>query len=568
MNISDYIIDFFIQKGIKDFFGYQGTMVVFLVDAIYRNPLAHNHSCYNEQGAAFAACGYAQSTGNCSIAYATSGPGAINLLNGVADAWADSLPVIFLTGQINLSENLNIQGIRQQGFQEIDVVSMAKPITKYSTQIISRDEIRYELEKSWHIANEGRKGPVLLDIPMDIQRSIIDDWTMLKSFSAPIVLDKQSIEYSELYNYLEKSMRPLLLVGNGVNRSCYNKLRCFIETNQIPVITTLLAKEFMPSNHNLNFGIVGGAYGHRSANMMVYKCDLLIILGASMCTRQTGTRRQDFAPNALILRYDIDSQQLKIHLNAKEKNHVVDVNKLIDGLVKYKVTNDTIEWLNFGTKIKHEYQTFDDMCSERTPNNIIKSISEKLPDDISVVSDVGQHMMWVGQSFSLKPNQRVLFSGGLGAMGYSIPAAIGAYYATKKPVVAICGDGSFQMNIQKLQWIVREELPILIIVLNNRCLGMIRCNQHDFIDKRYEGSCEGYNYSPCNIIEIAKAYGIKTYSNKIDSVHSLLSTLKPVLIEVELNRDTVAAPKTYFGEPMWNQQPYIDKSLYDEITAF
>lgn len=568
MNVSDYIVQFFVDKEIYDFFGYQGTMIVFFVDAIHRNTAAHNHSCYNEQGAAFAACGYAQAAGKCAVAYATSGPGAINLLNGVADAWADSLPVIFITGQINTYEYLNIQGLRQQGFQEIDIVSMSKPITKYCTQITDKDAIKYELEKAWYIANSGRKGPVLLDIPMNIQREAIKDCKSLKSFVPPMGLEEQSIDCSELYKYLGKSMRPLVLVGNGVDKNSYDGLRRFVEINQIPVITTLLAKDFMHSSHHLNYGIVGGAYGHRSANMMVYKCDLLIILGASMCTRQTGTRRQVFAPNAIILRYDIDGQQLKIQLKADEKNYVVDVNKLIGGLLKSKVTNNISEWLNFGIIIKQKYQSFDNLCPERMPNNIVEKISEKLPDDISVISDVGQHMMWIGQSFNLKPNQRLLFSGGLGAMGYSIPAAIGAYYATKKPTVAICGDGSYQMNIQELQWIVREHLPVLIIVLNNRCLGMIRCNQADFIDKRYEGSCEGYNYSPCNITETAQAYGLRILANNIDGIYNFFSTLDPVLIEIKLGRDTVAAPKTYFGEPMWNQQPYIDKSFYDEIIKF
>ena len=240
---------------------------------------------------------------------------------------------------------------------------------------------------------------------------------------------------------------------------------------------------------------------------------------------------------------------------------MADVNDLIDYLGRSRITSDITQWVEYGQKIRQEYKVFDDSCEERIPNNHIQTISRILPDDISVVSDVGQHMMWIGQSFNLKSKQRLLFSGGLGSMGYSIPAAIGAYYATRRPAVAICGDGSFQMNIQELQWIVREQLPIAIIVLNNHCLGMIRCNQSDFIDGRYEGSCEGYNYSPCNIVGIAKAYGIESYAtNEENQLQDLLSDVtKPILIELPLNRDTVAAPKTYFGEPMWNQQPYFKK---------
>ncbi len=557
MNVSDYIVHFFVDKGICDFFGYQGTMIVFLVDAIHRNNAAYNHSCYNEQGAAFAACGYAQATGKTSVAYATSGPGAINLLNGVADAWADSLPVIFITGQINTYEYLNIPGIRQQGFQEIDIVSMSKPITKYCVQIDKAENIKFELEKAWSIANEGRKGPVLLDIPMDIQRANIENIDCLHSYNDSRTVEKQ-INYTELYQHISRAQRPLFLIGNGVSISSYNILRKFIEINQIPFVTTLLCKGFLPYSHPLNFGIIGGAYGHRSANRLIHECDLLVILGVSMCTRQTGTRRKEFAPNAHIIRYDIDSQQLKIHLKDGEEKCLEDVNKLIKGLDIYRKTNDINEWGTFAQHVKKEYQIFDDSCIERIPNHIIQSLSLRLPDEISVVSDVGQHMMWIGQSFTLKSKQNILFSGGLGAMGYSIPAAIGAYYATKKPSIAICGDGSFQMNIQELQWIVREKLPILIIVLNNRCLGMIRCNQADFIEHRYEGSCEGYNYSPCNNVEIAKAYGLTAIScNVIDDIPNDYYKLNnPSLIEINMERDSVVAPKTYFGEPMWNQRPY------------
>ena len=287
MNVSDNIVEFFLNKGIEDFFGYQGTMIVFLVDAIHRNPRAHNHSCYNEQGAAFAACGYAQATGHCSMAYATSGPGAINLLNGVADAWSDSKPVIFITGQINTHEYLNIKGIRQQGFQEIDVVSMAKPITKYCTQITKAEDVRYEFEKAWYIANEGRRGPVLLDLPMDVQRVVIDDWNSLRSYTPEAQEEIASVDIEWLHSEIKNSKKPLLMVGNGVDNSRYAQLRKFVEVNDLPVVTTLLAKKFLPADHPLNFGVVGGAYGHRSANMLVYKTDLLVVLGASMCTRQT-----------------------------------------------------------------------------------------------------------------------------------------------------------------------------------------------------------------------------------------------------------------------------------------
>lgn len=567
MNVSDYIIDFFIQKGIKDFFGYQGTMIAYFVDAIHRNPEANNHSCYNEQGASFAACGYAQVSKTCGVAYSTSGPGAVNLLSGIANAYFDSEPTIFITGQLNTYEYTGIPEMRQQGFQEINIVEMAKPITKYAVQVKSAERIRYELEKAWYLANEGRKGSVLIDLPMNIQRTEINP-EKLESFT-PITKRYPEINYDKIYKALSKSKRPIMMIGNGVDFNVYPKLKEFIKINSIPVITSLLARDFMIESE-LQFGNIGNSYGNRTALMATFKADLLISIGASLGKKQTGVKLKDFAPNASLIRIDIDETQLKNKIKETEFQILADSKIFIEGLTIKRYTPNIETWITFLKQTQQYYSNFDKNIPQLYPNHYIELLSFNLPDNYNVVSDVGQHMMWVAQSFCLKEHQQLLFSGGHGAMGYALPAAIGAYYANKKPSIAICGDGAFQMNIQELQWIVREHLPIKIVIMNNHCLGMIRSVQEDYIDSRYEGVTEDSNYSSCEFAKIANAYGIKGIKiNSIDELKAIsLINSEPMLIEINMDNKTLALPKTFFGDPIYKQRPYIPEADLKNMMDF
>lgn len=567
MTVSDYIIDFFVRKGIKDFFGYQGTMIAYFVDAIHRNPNANNHSCYNEQGASFAACGYAQAGKKCGVAYSTSGPGAVNLLSGVANAYFDSEPTIFITGQLNTYEYTGIPEMRQQGFQEINIVEMAKPITKYAVQITDAKDTRYELEKAWYLANNGRKGSVLIDLPMNIQRTEFNADEQQKF--TPSINETQKIEYQQIYDALSKSKRPVIIVGNGVCDRYQSKLKAFIKINNIPTITTLLASSFL-SEDELHLGNMGSSYGNRTALMAVHKADLLISIGASLGKKQTGVKLENFAPNAQLIRIDIDETQLKAKIKKGELQIKADTSNFIEGLTINKYTQDIEEWVDFIHSVKAYYTNFDKNLPELYPNHYIESISDLLPDGYNVVSDVGQHMMWVAQSFHLKKDQLMLFSGGHGAMGYALPAAIGAYYANRKPSIAISGDGAFQMNIQELQWVVREKLPIKIVVMNNHCLGMIRSVQEDYIDSRYEGVSEESNFSPCRFKEIAQAYGIEskriTFIDELDNI--TFDSQSAFLLEIDMDNKTLALPKTFFGDPVYRQRPYIPDADLQKMLDF
>ena len=569
MTVSDYIVEFFCKKGINHFFGYQGTMIAYFVDAIHRNPNAFNHSCYNEQGASFAACGYAQASGKCGVAYSTSGPGAVNLLSGVANAFFDSEPVIFITGQLNTYEYTRVEGMRQQGFQEINIVEMAKPITKYAVQLDDASRVRYELEKAWCIANEGRKGSVLLDIPMNIQRTVIDLDSLI-GYTEPQLKEEEKVDYNLIYDSLHTASRPLVLVGIGVDINSYSRLQEFIAINKLPVVTSLLARDFM-AGEDLCYGFIGGSYGSRTANLLtVAKADLLLAIGISLGKRQTGVKVNDFAQKAKLIRIDIDPYQLQNKIKEDEVQFKIDAKVFIDGLQLKKYTKDTSRWIGFANCARQALDGFDKNLPERIPNLYVEYLSRKMDRNYNVISDVGQHMMWMAQSFNLKSGQKLLFSGGHGAMGYALPAAIGAYYGNGNPCLCVSGDGSFQMNIQELQWIVRENIPIKIVVMNNKCLGMIRLVQEDYIESRYEGVSEGNNYAACDFVKVAQAYGIP--SQRVADLEAMNNIsfvdTRAELVEVILNNDTVAVPKTYFGEPIYNQMPYIPKNIMDDLLSF
>lgn len=579
MKLTDFIVSFLEKKGIHDFFGYQGTMIAHFVDSVEKNPNTQNHSCYNEQGASFAACGYAQAKDDCACAYATSGPGAVNLLSGVADAYFDSLPVIFLTGQLNTYEYSGIDGLRQQGFQEIDIVSMAKPITKYCVQIRKAEDIVVELNKAYHIATTGRKGPVLIDLPMDMQRGEVENPVFDMSFEDEKydggLADKAA---STIEEALRTAKRPVIMMGHGVDsKESKNTLLNFAEKFQIPVITSVLAKSAVPEDHPLNFGCIGGAYGHRYANMIAnIKSDLLLCFGISLCTRQIGVKVHEFAKNARIIRIDIDKYNLQrdIHEGSiNEDKFCVTTESVINRLKKmaFVVDEERNDWVFVCNEIKGNLQAVDAETPERYPNKMVETLSGCLEDTSAIAIDVGQHMVWSYQSFKNHKGQNLLFSGGHGAMGYALPAAIGAHYATGKPVACICGDGAFQMNIQELQWVKRENIPIKMIVMNNGALGMIRHLQRDYFDCLFAGTSEGCGFSSCDFRKVAQGYGIEAERVWCDEVPEkapeFLLGQGPRLLEITMEHGTFAYPKTCLGEPIHNQQPYAPRDVYEKLLS-
>ena len=590
MKASDYIVEFLRLMGVPEFFGYQGTMIAHLVDSIERNPGVRNHSSYHEQGAAFAACGYAQASGNTAACYATSGPGAINLLSGVANAYYDSLPVVFLTGQLNTYEYSGIEGLRQQGFQETNTVAMAQSVTKYVKQIWDPEEIPQALSEAWEAANEGRKGPVLLDLPMDVQRrevsvtpaEWIEKWEKEKVKEEKPKAGQAQDAVAEIVSALSEAKRPVFLLGGGVSRGAGEALISLAREKSIPVVSSVLARDRLSLSDGLYFGCLGGAYGHRYANMIVSaKADLLISFGMSLCTRETGTKVSAFATGAKIVRVDIDPYALQRRLHPeeeREKGFVADAAGVISLLGQKKENLPSFaEWLGVCQEIKKELTKVDDSTPERAPNRLVTALGGPLSDASCLAVDIGQHMVWTYQSFPNPDRMRMLFSGGHGAMGYGLPAAIGAYFATGKPVACICGDGGFQMNIQELQWVVRENIPVRMVVMNNHALGMIRHLQRDYFDCLFAGTSEEGGFSTPDFEAVAKAYGLPAMTLPLEyferegalpeQITEFLTSSGPLLLQVQLPAGTFAYPKTCLGEGIHNQQPYAPKEVFERLMS-
>ena len=571
MKVSDYIVQTLKQHQIIHYFGYQGTMIAHFVDSIGKDADAVNHTCYNEQAAALAACGQAKVTGQCTVAYATSGPGAMNLLSGIADAYYDSVPVLFITGQVNTYEYTGIEGLKQHSFQEADVVSMAKPVTKFAVKIEKEQDVPHYLEMALKIAMEGRKGPVLLDIPMNIQRGEVDAEPKAVIFKKAVSGCQEIAEH--IAKALNAAKRPLLLLGNGLDKSpeAREAIRKCVEQLQVPVITSMLGRDLLPWESPLNFGYIGAAYGHRYANFLAYKkADLIVSLGCSVCRRQTGMNTEKFAENAHIIRVDIDPIELQRRVHQNEESFLADATEVMRHLGS-KACAAKEEWLQVCRDVKARLHSVDLNDEYRYPNRFMEVLSRHADEDAVFLCDVGQHQIWGAQSLQVKGNQRILFSGGHGAMGFALPAAIGAQYATQKRTYAICGDGALQMNIQELQWLVRENLNVTVIAMNNQSLGLIQQQQDDFFDgKHYGATAQGGFVSP-EFAKIAAAYGMESHQvrtpEEFEQLFNDAEKQGPVMIEVVMQDGTKAYPKTYFGEEMYNQRPYAPEGLMEDLLT-
>ena len=564
MKVSDYIACFLFEHEITDVFGYPGGMVTHLMDSFnkYSTKIAA-HVNYHEQAAAFAACGYAQVSLRPGVAYATSGPGATNLITGIANAYFDSIPAIFITGQVNTYEAKGSLPLRQKGFQEMDVISLASSITKYSVQITKEEDVRYQFEKAYYKAIEGRPGPVLLDIPMNIQRADIHP-EKLRGFTATVDVSFDNVKevQDEIYDALQNAKRPCILVGAGVQASrTRDDLVKWVTHLKIPVVSSMPAIDVLP-NCPYYYKFVG-AYGVRYANFILAKSDLIISLGSRMDLRQTGANTDNFAIKAKLIRIDIDDSEFSRKIKPNEKSFCINLKVLLPFLAKNKCPRvfDFMSWVEICNEIKEALGNRDDL----EPNRIVQKLSENIDKDTIITTDVGQNQVWVAQSFIVN-GQRVLFSGGHGAMGYSLPAAIGAHYARGQKVVAFTGDGGLQMNIQELQFIAREKLPITIILLNNASLGMIRHFQEMYFDKRYVQTIKESGYTAPDFMAIASAYKIPYF--KMDSVadtmdfEDKLNGTGPIFLEIVLRENTYVFPKLVMGKLNQDQEPELDRELF------
>lgn len=571
MKLSDFVAQYLKKAGIRHIFGYQGGSITHLIESFDNAGIEYIQN-YNEQGSAISADAYSRISNNgIGVAIASNGPGATNLITGIANAYCDSVATLFITGQVHTWGMKKSDTVRQESFQEIDIISMVKPITKYAVTIKNKNEILYELEKAIFLAKDGRQGPVLIDIPVDIQGMQIEEKELKgyfdKEIQKNIVYGTEDIQkFIDIVRLkLENCKRPILLVGGGVRDiNTKRKIRQLAKGHFIPVVCSLQGLDVLNHDNPAFIGFIG-SYGNRYANIALQKSDLIIVLGSRLDLRQTGKNKAAFAKNAYVIHVDIDESEL--NHNIKEDLSIqMDISKFVDDILSNEIIlKNWKQWLNTLVEWKNLFKESEE------PNIMLEKLNIIFNDKSIIVSDVGQNQMWVAQSLRIKGNDiRMLNSGGLGAMGYAIPGAIGAYYASQEneTIVAFTGDGGIQMNIQELCLIGGRQLPVKIFLFNNKSLGLIREMHEKYYNNNCIGSVIGFNQPNFEIL--AKAYDIKYIRIDKDVSWQLVSenikTEKPCLFDICLEGETYVRPELLGMDEIDNQSPYLSEEERDNIN--
>lgn len=559
MKASDYIVSFLHSKGVDVVFGYIGGMITHLVDSLDKNSDVRYIQTYHEQTAAIAAEGYAIESGKFGVAIATSGPGATNMMTGIADAYFGSIPVLYITGQVNSYEYKYDKPIRQQGFQETDVVSIVKPITKYAVMVDDAKNIRYELEKAIHIATTGRKGPVLIDLPMNISRAEINPDELLPYIADSIT--KKQYDVKKALDAFVKAKNPMVLLGGGCMG--YGKqIEAFVRKHSLPVVTSLMGRGVIDETYDNYIGMVG-SYGNRCANMAFEKVDMLLALGSRLDTRQTGAKIDSFMPEGTIVHVDIDENELKSHRLENRIQINTDVLEFLQTIEDCTIEKNK-EWLLWLQELKAKYNQKNEVqnfVDNKAPYLFMEALNDITENGDVITTDVGQNQMWAAQSIKLKQGQKFITSGGLAPMGFSLPVAIGVAFANpSKEIYCLNGDGGFHMAIQSMLLISQYNLNIKVIVLNNASLGMITQFQHLYFDERMAGTTAKGGYLIPDMPAIAKAYGFSYQILTPDKLYKLKDVLnvdKPVLVDYQIEGLTTVSPKLEYNKPIYRPTPEV-----------
>ncbi|CUA78727.1 acetolactate synthase large subunit [Anoxybacillus suryakundensis] len=520
-------------ENVKVIFGYPGGAVLPIYDKLYESGVFHVLTRH-EQGAIHAAEGYARISGKPGVVIATSGPGATNIVTGLTDAMMDSIPLVVFTGQV--ASNV----IGSDAFQEADVLGITMPITKHSYQVRDVHELPKIIKEAFHIATTGRPGPVLIDIPKDmsVAEAEFDYEQEVQLPGYQPTTRPNHLQIRKLVEAVSQAKRPVILAGAGVlHANAHEQLKQYAEQQHIPVIHTLLGLGGFPADHPLFLGMAG-MHGTYTANMALYECDLLINIGARFDDRVTGNLAH-FAPKATVAHIDIDPAE--IGKNVPTKIPIVgDAKEALIQLIEQNGKRpDVSEWLNKLNEWKREYPLmYKREPGVLKPQRLIEMIHEYTNGEAVVTTDVGQHQMWVAQYYKFKHPHRWVTSGGLGTMGFGLPAAIGAQLAQPEAtVISIVGDGGFQMTLQELSVIQELNLPIKIVIVNNQALGMVRQWQEIFYEKRYSHSLIP---NQPDFVRLAEAYGIKAMRATTEEeaeyvLKEALATNAPVLLDFHVH---------------------------------
>lgn len=555
---AEIVVECLIEQGTETVFGYPGGAVIPIYDALYdrKDRIKHVLTAH-EQGASHAADGYARVTKKTGVCIATSGPGATNLVTGIATAYMDSTSMVAITG--NVSTDL----LGRDSFQEVDIMGITMPITKHNYQVTKACDIAQTIREAFIIAKTGRPGPVLIDITKDALMTECEFETEFSDerkheLQAAIGIDKtdpvivneinESVEYA--VQLIRQSKKPAIYAGGGVITSgAKHELLEFAERIQAPVSCSLMGVSAFPHDHSLYAGMVG-MHGSKTSNMAFTECDLLVVLGARFSDRVTG-KVNVFARGAKVLHIDID--QAEVNKNISAYHHIIDdVKSVLAEFNKKLEKQDHSEWLQSLSKWKEEDKAL--LEGVHAPRDMISRMRDMFEEDAVIVTDVGQHQMWTAQYFKFRRNDTFVTSGGLGTMGFGLGATIGSQFGSKgQRVVLITGDGSFRMNMNEMVTAARYNLPIIIVLMDNNALGMVRQWQDLFYDRRFSET----TLPEVDFAKVAEAFGFESYRldccDGFEEVFkkALLSD-KPVLIQCKINHDTMVLPMVPPGKAIDN----------------
>jgi len=577
MQVSDFISNFLAKKKIKYVYAVTGGASLHLIHSAQKNKKIKVIFPIHEQTCAMAADAYARISKNIGAAFATSGPGATNLATGICGAYFDSVPVLYITGQVSTKRNKDTTGVRQIGFQETDCVGMYKSVTKYAYKIRNAKEIRYQLEKAYHLSMTGRKGPVLIDVPDDIQRQKINP-KKLKSYKPKNQNYLKPItKYNKIVDLIINSKRPILILGWGVHLSnSYKEIKLLINKLKFPVVTTWAISHIIDEKNKLKIG-TWGTHGSRFSNFAVQNSDLILSIGSRLDTKATGSPINTFAREAKKIVVDIDKTELnkfkKFKLNIDVKVNE-DLKIFTKNLLKYNFNykNDFNTWYK---KIKNWKKKYP-ICKKEyfnekliNPYVFIDYLSDLIKENKSIVVDTGCAIAWTMQGFKFKKNQVLLHDFNNTAMGWSIPASISIALATKKEVVVIIGDGSLSFMMQELSMLKKHNLNIKIFLLNNSGQSMIRQTQDQWLKSKYIGSSYSGGLPKINFLEIAKCFDLNTeklifQKNLKKRIRNFLLKSSSGLCEVILSENHRVIPQVKFGKPNEDPEPLLSRKEFNE----
>lgn len=533
---ADILVRTFIEQGADTIFGYPGGQILNVYDSLYKYQNEINHILTaHEQGAVHAADGYARTTGKVGVVISTSGPGATNLVTGIATAYLDSIPLVAVCGNVPTTQ------IGSDSFQEVDITGVTLPITKHNYFVSSVEELADTIRDAFYLAKSGRPGPVLIDVPKDVQVAMCE-YSEQSAVAADEPQAAKDVRINEAATLINASKRPYIYFGGGlINAEAQNEMLELAEKIDAPIGCSLMGLSGIPTEHPRFLGMQG-MHGHYASSMAMHNADLIISLGVRFNDRVTGDRSK-FALSSKIIHIDVDGSELSKNINV-EIGLRGDVKKTLEKLLLLVNEAKNTEWQKLIEKFKKTETENLDNRECMTPRNAIMTLNKYLGENTAVATDVGQHQMWSAQSLRFKTPRRFVSSGGLGTMGFGIGAAIGAAFGTGERSVLVTGDGSFGMCLQELATAVKYNVPLVILLINNGVLGMVRQWQTLFYDKHYSNTVLDRK---TDFVALAKAFGadgqrVETVEELDNALNKAFNADGPYIVECMIDKDEFVLP--------------------------